>query len=132
MNQILRQCLIMPFSHNIRGRYSEVDMQGVVFNAHYLAYCDDAFDTWLRTAIPEGLEAHGVDVMLKKATLEWTAPARLGETLRLEVMVSRWGQTSFEVDFAAAGVFCAQIVYVCVQHKTTTPVRFPDDLRQRL
>ena len=24
-------------------------MQGVVFNAHYLAYCDDACDSWFRS-----------------------------------------------------------------------------------
>jgi acyl-CoA thioester hydrolase len=132
MKPDLRQCLIMPFSHSIRVRFGEVDVQGVVFNAHYLAYCDDAFDTWLHNAIPEGLETHGVDVMLKKATLDWSAPARMGDTIKLELSVSRWGQTSFEVDFVAAGMFRAQIVYVCVQHKTTTPERFPDDLRQRL
>ena len=29
-------------------RYGECDQQGVVFNAHYMAYCDDASDRWLR------------------------------------------------------------------------------------
>ncbi|MFN3267013.1 MAG: acyl-CoA thioesterase [Deinococcales bacterium] len=122
----------MPFSYSIRVRYSEVDMQGVVFNANYLAYCDDAFDTFVRTAIPEGLEAHGVDVMLKKAILEWVAPARMGDSLQIKVNISSWGNTSFTTTFTAEGIFSAEIVYVCVQHKTTTPTHFPDHLRQRL
>ena len=37
------------FIHRVRVRYGEVDMQRVVFNAHYLAYCDDAADLWFRT-----------------------------------------------------------------------------------
>ena len=31
--------------HRIRVRYGEVDMQRVVFNAHYLAYCDGTSPT---------------------------------------------------------------------------------------
>ena len=30
------------FKHSIAVRFGEVDLQAVVFNAHYLAYCDDA------------------------------------------------------------------------------------------
>ena len=39
----------MTYTQTIRVRYGEVDAQGVVFNAHYLAYLDDVSDTWLRT-----------------------------------------------------------------------------------
>ena len=39
----------MTYIQTIRVRYGEVDAQGVVFNAHYLAYLDDVSDTWLRT-----------------------------------------------------------------------------------
>ena len=35
-------------------RYGECDQQGVVFNAHYLAYVDDALDQWLRVLFPDG------------------------------------------------------------------------------
>jgi YbgC/YbaW family acyl-CoA thioester hydrolase len=38
----------MGLHHEIRVRYGEVDMQRVVFNANYLAYCDDAADLWFR------------------------------------------------------------------------------------
>ncbi|MBV9933801.1 MAG: hypothetical protein JO367_05815, partial [Actinobacteria bacterium] len=37
------------YVHRIRVRYGEVDMQRVVFNSHYLAYCDDAVEHWLST-----------------------------------------------------------------------------------
>ncbi|MDQ3434437.1 MAG: hypothetical protein M3481_07100 [Actinomycetota bacterium] len=40
-----------PFRHRMRVRYSECDLQGVVFNAQYLAYSDSA--PWAR-ASPRG------------------------------------------------------------------------------
>ena len=64
---------VPAFTHRLAVRYGEVDQQGVVFNAHYLAYCDDAMETWLR-AIGLDVSQHGWDFMLKKATIEW-APA---------------------------------------------------------
>jgi acyl-CoA thioesterase FadM len=52
-------------------------MQRVVFNAHYLAYCDDAVDTWFRTVLaPESssFEALGFDFMVKTLNITWDAP----------------------------------------------------------
>ena len=42
----------MAHHAQVRIRYGEVDPQGVVFNAHYLAYIDDVFDNWLRELTP--------------------------------------------------------------------------------
>jgi acyl-CoA thioester hydrolase len=122
----------MIYTHQIRVRYGELDPQGVVFNANYLAYCDDAFDRWLHSTILKSLEELGLDVMLKKVVLEWDAPARLGDELTIEVQVLRWGDTSFDVQFQASKVFRAVITYVCVRHLTTSPMRFPDELRGQL
>ena len=36
------------FSHSFRIRYSEVDAQGIVFNAHYLTYFDCAITEYFR------------------------------------------------------------------------------------
>lgn len=53
---------------DIKIRYGEVDRQGVVFNAHYLAYLDDVVDSWLREF--EGdFESLGWDLMLKNVNL---------------------------------------------------------------
>ena len=38
------------FRHRIRVRYSECDLQGVVFNANYLTYLDEAMTELLRAA----------------------------------------------------------------------------------
>lgn len=126
----------MAYLHALRVRYGELDPQGVVFNANYLAYCDDAMDCWVRDRVPEGLEAMGHDLMLKKAVLEWHAPARLLDTLEIAASVVRWGQTSFEVRFEAhirqKPCFTATITYVGVRHGTNTPTPIPPEIRSRL
>ena len=69
--------LSAPFVHQIRPRYAEVDQQGVVFNAHWLTYFDDActrFFEWLGYTPKEAFFGE-FDVMIVKAVLEWEGPA---------------------------------------------------------
>ena len=41
------------FFHRLRVRWAEVDMQKIVFNAHYLMYFDTAVaDYWRALALP--------------------------------------------------------------------------------
>jgi acyl-CoA thioester hydrolase len=125
----------VSWTHRIRIRYGEVDMQRVVFNAHYLAYCDDAVETWLRHV---GLEpsAHGWDFMLKRAVLEWDGPATAGEELAISLGVDRWGTSSFDLAFAGSvgerAVFRATITYVSVDPDDHRPMTTPEDVRALL
>ncbi len=80
----------MAHHARIRVRYGEVDQQGVVYNAHYLAYVDDVFDTWLRELAPQ-FEELGWEIMLKKASLEWHGSAGMGDVLDVTTEVVRWG-----------------------------------------
>lgn len=122
----------MTYTHHIRVRYGEVDMQKVVFNAHYLAYCDDAADVWFRR-LGAGLTDDWWDVMVKKAVITWSGGAKVHDDLAIEVGVRRWGTTSFDVGFAGAvdgsPVFDAEITYVAVKTHTTETIPVPDDFR---
>lgn len=123
------------FVHTLRVRYGECDMQGVVFNANYLAYVDDAIDHWFQSAFG-GSYTSEFDFMVKKMTLEWSSPARPGEQLTIGMRASRWGNTSFDVvaELAVDGraVLTATIVYVSVTPHTTTPVPVPQSVREAL
>jgi len=123
---------VAPYVHHIRVRYGECDMQRVVFNANYLAYCDDAADCWLRQLGAE-LEDGAWEVMVKKATITWDGGARVHDDLAIAVYVSRWGTSSFDVRFdgtvESAPVFTAEITYVAVVTGTSETVRVPDDFR---
>jgi acyl-CoA thioester hydrolase len=124
------------FHHEHRVRYGECDMQNVVFNAHYLAFCDDAVDTWFRTLFREGFEAHGWDFMTKRATIEWQSPARLSDVIEMDVAIARWGHTSFDVGVVGTvgdrAVFTATLTYVGVRPGTVEPVPAPELVRSRL
>jgi acyl-CoA thioester hydrolase len=124
-----------PYVHRIRVRYGEVDMQRVVFNAHYLAYCDDACEMWLQSL---GLNVfdHGWDFMLKKATIEWAGAATVHDVLDIAVEATRWGNTSFDVGFAGSvdgrPVFTTTITYVGVKAGTRETMPPPPEVRTLL
>jgi acyl-CoA thioester hydrolase len=123
------------FVHRVPIRYGEVDMQGVVFNAHYLAYVDDAMDRWLRT-LDAHFEQFGWDIMLVKAVVEWKGAATIGDTLEIHPRVTRWGNTSFDIGFTGSvgerPVFEATITYVGVKTGTRETAPPPPEVRALL
>jgi acyl-CoA thioester hydrolase len=125
----------MTYHHSIRVRYGECDMQQVVFNANYLAYIDDAIDCWFRQALGQ-FEQDGFDFMVKKITIEWQSPARFGDTIDLEVIVGRWGRTSFDVVVKGVvgdrPIFDAGLVYISTIPGEPTPTPVPAAVRAAL
>jgi acyl-CoA thioester hydrolase len=121
-----------PYVHHVRVRYGECDMQQVVFNAHYLAYCDDAADWWFRS-LGALLEAGEWDVMVKKASVTWDGAAKVHDDLAIAISVSRWGNSSFDVRFDGTvegePVFTAEITYVAVVTGTTQTLPVPAEFR---
>ena len=87
----------MLYEHRLRIRYAECDMQQVVFNAHYLAYCDDAVDCWMRSALGGDLHSVGFDCMVKRAELTWVKGATFGNDMVIRLGVTKFGVTSSEV-----------------------------------
>lgn len=110
-------------------------MQRVVFNAHYLAYCDDACERWLAE---RGLNVftHGWDFMLKKATVEWAGAASVHDELEIAVQAVRWGNTSFDVRFDGTvedrPIFTCTITYVGVRAGTRETMAPPPEVRAAL
>ncbi|HYZ98461.1 MAG TPA: acyl-CoA thioesterase, partial [Acidimicrobiales bacterium] len=88
----------VSYRHEVRVRYGEVDMQRHVFNAHYLAYIDDAFDCWLRSRLGQEYES-GFDMVLKRADITWDGGASFGDVLAIDVAVRRWGTSSFDIGY---------------------------------
>jgi len=120
--------------HSVRVRYGECDMQGVVFNAHYLAYFDDALDHLLRSA--GWGESQGWEIMLKHLEVTWHGAAKVEDILEIDVSVVRWGNTSFDVQFAGsvggeARVDCIT-TYVVVSGAQYESAPIPDELRAAL
>jgi len=125
-----------PHRERVVVRYQEVDLQNVVFNAHYLGWCDIAMASWFRRTIGWTGVGDAIDWMLVKATLEWQGSATYGDTVDIDCGIARWGRSSFDVAYRGtvegAPVFTARITYVCVEPGTKSPVAVPDEVRSKL
>jgi len=125
----------MGHRHSIAVRYGEVDLQRVVFNAHYLAYVDDAMDHWMRQ-LDRDFESRGWDFMLKRAEIEWHGPAGLGDVIEIDSTIRRWGTTSFvvahEVRVGERSVATVLITYVGIEAGTSNTAPPPDAVRRHL
>lgn len=118
--------------YTITVRYSECDMQHVVHNSVYLRWCDDLADGYFRD-LAAGLEAGTLDVMVKAASITWSAPARSRDEVDIDMVVSRVGNTSFDVTSrgsrAGEPLFDAVMTYVCVRPGTVETMPVPDEIR---
>lgn len=87
-----------PLEYPLRVRYGECDAQGVVFNAHYLAYFDISITELWRAAFGSYQEAldRGWDVMVAEANVRFISPARFDDELRMAIAVARLGNTSLQ------------------------------------
>lgn len=113
-------------------RFAEADQQGIVFNAHYLTYCDEAMGAFVTA---RGLLAFAEDIRLVTSTLTWTASARWGEIIAVDVRCDRVGRTSLVIvfDLHTDGRPCSQVstTYVYTD-RDGSPQPIPDDVRTAL
>ena len=122
--------------HRLRVRWAEVDMQKVVFNAHYLAYLDIALmDYWRALALPyeDSMAVLGGEMLVKKATIQYHASARLDDVLDVGLRCERIGSSSVRF---AAGIFrgatllaSGELVYVFADLASQSARPVPPALR---
>lgn len=127
------------FSHRLRVRWAEVDMQKIVFNSHYLMYVDTAIaDYWRAMAMPyeQAMQTFEGDLYVKKASIEYHASARLDDQLDIAIKCSRVGTSS--ILFVCAifrGEAClinCDLVYVFADPATQTSKPVPLAFREIL
>jgi acyl-CoA thioester hydrolase len=90
------------FSLPVVPRYAEVDQQGVVFNGHYLTWFDEActgFLDHLGVTYP-GLIDTGHDIQVVHSEIDYLAPVRWRDSVRVVVQCERTGSTSFTLGFS--------------------------------
>ncbi len=126
----------------LRVRWAEVDMQGVVFNGHYLTYCDVCVTEYWRAIglrYPEDIISQGSDTFVRKATLEYHAgavyddeleicgrTARLGRSsLRFVIGIYRKGQT-------AEPLIEGELIYVNADPVAKKALPWPESIREKI
>ena len=127
------------FSHRLRVRWAEVDMQKIVFNAHYLMYFDTAIsDYWRALSLPyvAAMAQLGGDLYVKKASLEYNGSAAFDDVLQVALKCQRIGTSSITfvgtVFRADQALVTAELIYVFADPATQTSRPVPDSLRQLL
>jgi len=129
------------FSFPFRIRYSEIDGQGIVFNAHYLTYFDTALTEYFRHLGHDynaQIQETGTDFHTVKTLVEYKAPIHLDEEIDVHVRAARLGRSSlsFQVeihgqdkeDLRATG----EIVWVNADQTTHSSAPLPEQLVERL
>ena len=91
----------------LRVRYAECDLQGIVFNAHYMAFADIGLTEYMRALVAadrprdEGdmlatfTRHFGGDNWVRHADVDFRAPAKADDLLDIAVRITRFGRTSY-------------------------------------
>ncbi len=111
---------------------------GVVFNAHYLTYFDDAMTAFIDHIGCDyrSMLAAGTDFMLVHTEIDWAGSVGFGDEVGVAVTCDRVGTTSFtlayEVRKSGRATCTGTIVYVCVATDGTGKRPLPETLRRAL
>lgn len=126
----------------LRVRWAEVDMQGVVFNGHYLTYCDVCVTEYWRAIglrYPDDFLADGSDTFVRRATIEYHAPALFDDELEVCGRAARLGRSSlrFVIEMfrraqPGRALIAADLVYVNADPATKKSLPWSARLRERV
>lgn len=129
------------FSFPFRVRYSEIDGQRILFNAHYLTFFDTSITEYFRNLPYDYMgqvERTGTDFHTVRALVEFKAPVYFDEEIQVHVRVSRLGRSSMtfaleihpadQEDLRATG----EVVWVNADQSTHQSAPLPGQLRERI
>lgn len=125
-------------THPVRVRYAECDAQGVVFNAHYLAWFDMNMTELWRAAFGSYQAAvdRGIDIVVVTAELTYRASARFDDLVDLDVAVAAMGTTSLTTAHAVRRdgqvLVTGTLRHVMVDARSLTKTPIPGWVREGL
>lgn len=126
------------FSHRLKVRYSEIDGQKIVFNAHYLTYIDVAVTEYFQEGLKLNITDGDFDFVLAKSTLEYKKPAHLNDWLNIWCKISKIGNTSMTMNCMITKegeddpIVLAEIIYVSYNPETKSARPVPELVRARI
>jgi len=126
---------------SFRVRYSEVDAQGIVFNAHYLTYFDSAMTEYLRHIghdYQKEVERSNEDFHTVKTLVEYIKPILFDQIIDVCIRVKKIGRSSLtflleiyhqnEEDLLASG----EVIWVNSNQKTHKSTILSEDLCRKI
>jgi acyl-CoA thioester hydrolase len=127
------------FTHTLRVRWAEVDLQGIVFNGNYLTYFDVAItEYWREAGLMEDIihPKDHIEMFARKSMIEYHAPAHFDDVLEVGVRCADLGRTSMrfvlEIFKADEMVISGELVYVTANSQIRKSVPIPDAWRSKM
>lgn len=127
------------FTWAVRVYYEDTDAGGIVYYANYLKFFERARTEWLR-AIGVGQQEligrEGAAFVVRSATVDYHAPARLDDELTLTLSIEKLGRASVQfVQQAFCGdrlLATASVKVGCVDIATVRPRSLPRDVAAKM
>ena len=132
----------MAFRSQFKIRFGDIDHAGIVYYPRFLHYfhvaLEEFFGQELEIDYPVLIDEHRIGLPTVHLETDWSRPLRYGDTIEVEVSVSKIGKTS--ITFAYC-VFkkgedrpwvVGHNVVVCLNMNTFTKKDIPDWLRRKL
>lgn len=127
------------FDWTVRVYYEDTDAGGIVFYANYLKFFERARTEWLRAAgigQQELLAQEGVAFVVKHASIDYTAPARLDDQIRIATTIHKLGRATvqfFQQAWRGEQLLTSAHVKVgCVDAATMRPRSLPDEVAAKM
>ena len=127
------------FDWTVRVYYEDTDAGGIVFYANYLKFFERARTEWLRAAgvgQQELLDAEGAAFVVKSASLDYHAPARLDDVLTIRTVVEKLGRASVQFSQQAwkgeVLLTSASVKGGCVDTATMRPRSLPEHAADKM
>ena len=130
-----------PFLYSIRVRYSEVDPQGIVFNAHYLTYFDCVITEYYRKIgynYMQHVKKYKKDFHVIKTLIEYKKPIIYDEIIDCTLKTSKMGFSSLTFDINICKnkkntvLAFGQVVQVYTDQITKKSTKLPISLINRI
>lgn len=122
-------------------KFEEVDAAGIVFFGRFVTYAHEAMEDFfsaLEGGYPGLILGRHIGFPAVRVEMSFTAPARYGDTLRIETRVLRVGNRSaalgYRMFLAGSGKLSAEIAHTVVVSdlRAITSCDMPADVRARL
>jgi acyl-CoA thioester hydrolase len=127
------------FTWTIRVYYEDTDAGGIVFYANYLKFFERARTEWLRALGVDQhdlLEQHGAMFVVKNASINYHAPAKLDDVITLTLSIEKLGPVSVHfVQQASRGpalLASARVKVGCVDRAALKPRALPDAVAAKM
>ena len=127
------------FNWTVRVYYEDTDAGGIVFYANYLKFFERARTEWLRAldvSQQQMADEHGAIFVVKSASVDYHAPAKLDDVITLTLSIEKLGRASvLFVQHASSGdalLASARVKVGCVDRAGLKPRPLPDAVAAKM